>query len=1025
MSPNLRAKSVCKGRGKATTNKSTHNAKACPTSSETNAHLAQSVVNYTKAQRIMVPETPEPPHVGTPQSSVGQSFSSGAFGQSGSNLSFINVNVNGGPLQIGNVSTGPKTKVINPYTKNNPCTTRKPAPQTKNPPECSTDSATHAPDSESSKSVTEPSKSYPNKVPQADMFNDKLVPGNVSAKQACLAKQTILSGCSAIVHFDKVQEYSDRFTMHDIKEYVGHLLSLEVSPVTIVQRCEAAVSQYVVSVCKRIYIGDGPTNFYEDLNQSSVKEYFGKIRSYINEEILDRMYGLHDRCFADGSPSLDAIKQLIATECSRSNYTSTNNNQTVSYDRLPLCRKADEYSPQYEKVSEMYTDPLGVHQINIDLVLEAMMRRNDYKSMLALNLNRASVGRANEPTDVTYRKMYWDNSYDCLVASWWQQKTLTQAPTTWTADVRDPELCVFFTMGLHWMMDDGLCRPRMKNNPSRAEREVWHLVFPPGSVTDTILNTSIRKGIDNDELKKFFHNTGVRSGAIQDLANNFLITYDESLARGGWACGTNRAKYVQWLIRMLVPGMLSLAGYDNVRMKVVQPKLSACGPIGEKNLLRVGRQIFRNTMPEFEPDGKLYPLYRTVLATMIMWATHLMEKYGADDKAVRALLRGFYAQDDPIVRGKQQAVYILTDYSKKIRTDFLRRISEEETRSSSGGSDGRILLEQSRKIAELSETLSNQMDVINKLSDMLASVVSALGTKSQVDFTTPSIVGKPQETPPLLPNPATQQHSPKRPAESITPDDSLSRPSKFRKDSLGRTIVNKSALSAPTPSDIADVYELYVHETTTLGDIVKNEHTCTLFSSRKNSYIDPIDGHFLGEYKKVLMRPDGKVCRHNICPKFDNYIKPKEDPNDECGKKADPDKYRKAVYLAFMLCTKDERAKLVNQEIWSTVDKTLAMKDMPGRVKALHCFIKKSAKATGHKDAYQGCANWFSNSRSKGKNSDGDDFSSFLNRYCPWNNRLEDGQPDLDGVPCLYSDISAYVHTMPKIEQNKIKLTHL
>ena len=191
------------------------------------------------------------------------------------------------------------------------------------------------------------------------------------------------------------------------------------------------------------------------------------------------------------------MKEYISVQGSRARLEGTNNLGDEDYDTLPLTRDDHEvfYIDPQTNPDSMLAEPLKQKKVSMLSVCTEMFKRGAYWELLASTMNWNSVGRGGEAGLTSYQKMQWNNIFNVIVASWYQQKTLISTPTTWIADFCHPELCVLFSMACCWMCKDGINRP-LHNSRDKVEKRYSMRVFSSRPISTRNVTSSIRKGID-------------------------------------------------------------------------------------------------------------------------------------------------------------------------------------------------------------------------------------------------------------------------------------------------------------------------------------------------------------------------------------------------------------------------------------------------------------------------------------------------------------------------------------------------
>jgi hypothetical protein len=216
---------------------------------------------------------------------------------------------------------------------------------------------------------------------------------------------------------------------------------------------EGYIKDYVAACASRDYTHtDQAGNLVKDedvefrqLSGASLIGYFGKIVHYINEKIVSKHSVHHRNIFQDdyGEYSYTQIIEYIKKTCSRTNREGINSNANLDCTKIPLGRETTDDYPFME-----YAGQFDLVHVN-----SGMYKRGEYWQMLSSAMNYSSCGRGGEPSYVSYHKMMWNQVHQCIVATWFQSKTLFGNPTTWVTDRKHPEICVMFCFGLVWISE--------------------------------------------------------------------------------------------------------------------------------------------------------------------------------------------------------------------------------------------------------------------------------------------------------------------------------------------------------------------------------------------------------------------------------------------------------------------------------------------------------------------------------------------------------------------------------------------
>ena len=256
------------------------------------------------------------------------------------------------------------------------------------------------------------------------------------------------------------------------------------------------------------------------------------------------------------------------------------------------------------------------------------------------------------------------------------------------------------------MLERGLVRQEdvFRVSGSEAFRNAM-MIFPHESSCSAgsfskLVTTAIRECIPEEleYLKEKFSGKSIRYGASTHLHTDRSVTFDESIARGGWSSGTSRDHYVFIQLAAMMAPMLSLAGFPDPTVDPVSPSLKpivdnlslpAMARLGStvatkirwRDIMEYIDKLYLIGIPEFKPNGRLRPLLMAVTASCIMDFEHQVKTYG-----------GFLVHDvslhmcdalcrTKLVRSWTQAEKILIEWSRAIRHDFETRVASSASGS--------------------------------------------------------------------------------------------------------------------------------------------------------------------------------------------------------------------------------------------------------------------------------------------------------------------------------------------------------
>ena len=185
-----------------------------------------------------------------------------------------------------------------------------------------------------------------------------------------------------------------------------------------------------------------------------------------------------------------------------------------------------------------------------------------------------------------------------------------------------------------------------------------------------IIRDNLPDGVEG-KLKKSFSSKSLRKGGISELAAHKDITMFDSIARTGHSLGNSQDHYCDRMhpFSGLAAGM-ALSGWSDIDGKMIlPPRLSCLGSLSMVDAVRMMLHVFVVSLPEFKPNGVLFPLLLQITACLIMYYPHNVSNYGTQhilivtirNAAIRSQIR-----DANCSSPKKTLMY----WAKKIKVDF-------------------------------------------------------------------------------------------------------------------------------------------------------------------------------------------------------------------------------------------------------------------------------------------------------------------------------------------------------------------
>ena len=752
---------------------------------------------------------------------------------------------------------------------------------------------------------------------------------------------------SHLVHFDKVQHANQDFEMAHLGEFIRRYLGSEVDSTQAQDDLEMVsyeTQQLVMGYVKSVTYREHPE--FEVNSLAGYRNYITTVISHINKEVIPTNSQIPFKVFTDdiGDNSRSHIDTYISKNWRRGRTIGINNRADEAPRTISLTRSGGEnYQSVDQETGELLQLTPEMRDVTAKSISESLFSRGDYWTLLGFAMNWNSCGRGGECGIVTYDRMGWDDNFQCVTATWFQAKTLISTPTTWVPDASIPELCVFTSLGICWAMRDGINRCVTRNQrDDPVERRIQMRVFPRG-MSARQMTDGMRKGIPS-EISKHFNITCVRKGSASHLANEHRITYDESVARGGWATGSNRDSYVVWFLRTLMPSVMTLAGYSNPKMKPVIPTHGSLTPVRLCQMDNYMKVLFPNQLPEFDEHGRLFPLMRVVFSTLIMNFGHFVSSYGKDCPLVQIMIQRLANRDHHIIPAHEDPLAVLLEVSHTISKDFRSKVQEAESAAAidpqlhAAFTSVRKQMKAQQEASQLAvKSLQSKIDILTStMQTLMVQLQSHQTASSSIPATITGVVSETTSIETAQPSPTVTEHSASQLPPPLTNSENMGNGQrtinsffKVPRTAEGSLVRKQQTLSAmanaaqPSAKISCPFMVASLRGDDTLRQILEKEY------QRKT---------FLQEKPLLTIKNNNRIRGDGA---------------------SDQTKYRLALHIAFLLLTPEQQRKLVTEEEWEFGERDAAFRNVDVR------YVKMHAMLTGSKQLsprvcpkWQGVANF-------------------------------------------------------------------
>ena len=215
----------------------------------------------------------------------------------------------------------------------------------------------------------------------------------------------------------------------------------------------------------------------------------------------------------------------------------------------------------------------------------------------------------------------------------------------------------------------------------------------------------------------------LRIGLNTTLAMHRDITFHMQQSRGGWSTGSRSDIYQEICPDLTYYAGACLSGWDHCSKIINPPNLECLGLEEQQTVHSFIKQLYlydNHTMPQFSPEGHMWPFICTVTASILRFHEQFILNYGAEHllvmKIVHAARKANIAATDKGILNKLMA------WSKLIQEDFLMKTVDFHLNAG----DEKLLLKlidhvskQNQLTAQLIQLLSKQQKTMEDLKSRL------------------------------------------------------------------------------------------------------------------------------------------------------------------------------------------------------------------------------------------------------------------------------------------------------------------
>jgi hypothetical protein len=241
------------------------------------------------------------------------------------------------------------------------------------------------------------------------------------------------------------------------------------------------------------------------------------------------------------------------------------------------------------------------------------------------------------------KALLWGLHLHSFVTNWIQTKTLQEDAMPYVADKELFSVDIYHCFGTYFILCDGQYRDQNESN--KIFQAVQNFIFP---ALHSYRDDYVAKKI-SDLLTKYmpasYKNTtsakSLRIGSNTTLAMHCNITFHMQQSHGGWSTGSQSDIYQEICPDLTYYAGACLSGWDHCSKIVSPPNLECLGLEEQQTVHSVIKQLYlydNHTMPQFSPEGHMWPFICTVTASILRFHEQFILNYGAEHLLVTKIV---------------------------------------------------------------------------------------------------------------------------------------------------------------------------------------------------------------------------------------------------------------------------------------------------------------------------------------------------------------------------------------------------
>ena len=297
--------------------------------------------------------------------------------------------------------------------------------------------------------------------------------------------------------------------------------------------------------------------------------------------------------------------------------------------------------PKSDPKKGWYIVPSDNNENFIHKVDAVFINRNLLKNAVRTNCNledraiilsvKYAAGRGGKPKFLTYKTWKYVEYLQGVDCEWTSLKTRNKFRLYMPCHANKFSICWWNAMACFWSVGRGL-----KRTDDQKKRGIASYVFPSlhskssrsasSHVTD-VIRRNLPPCTTNQQ--RLFSAKSLRRGSITEIGLHRQCGLFDVTGRSGHSTNTSIDHYNDGTrVERSIPGGRALAGWYDVTCCTKLPRLECLGEENHDMVMKFMADVFNVDVPEFKPNGHLYPCIHKAMACLLKDYTDMDNELG-------------------------------------------------------------------------------------------------------------------------------------------------------------------------------------------------------------------------------------------------------------------------------------------------------------------------------------------------------------------------------------------------------------